>query len=59
MSCFTPDAVHYYPAGLLDILRRIAHIIAEKWVWCVGNPASQWTIEKILVSLDSHEAVIE
>ena len=59
VSCFTPDAVHYFPAGLPDIPWRTAHTIAEKWVWCVENLGSQWTIEKILVSHDSHEAVIE
>lgn len=59
VSCFTPDAVHYFPAGLPDIPWRTAHTISEKWVWCVENLGSQWTIEKILVSHDSHEAVIE
>lgn len=59
VSCFTPDAVHYFPAGLPDIPWRTAQTIADKWVWCVENLGSQWTIEKILVSHDSHEAVIE
>jgi hypothetical protein len=38
---------------------RTADTIARKWQWCVENLGSQWTIEKILVSHDSHEAVIE
>ncbi|MFM0151846.1 nuclear transport factor 2 family protein [Paraburkholderia sediminicola] len=59
VSCFTPDAVHYFPAGLPDIPWRTADTIAHKWQWCVENLGSQWTIEKILVSHDSHEAVIE
>ncbi|MDE1169525.1 MAG: nuclear transport factor 2 family protein [Pseudomonas sp.] len=59
LSCFTPDAVHYFPAGLPDIPWRSARTIADKWVWCVEHLGSQWTIEKILVSHDSHEAVIE
>lgn len=59
LSCFTPDAVHYFPAGLPDIPWRSAQTIADKWLWCVENLGSQWTIEKILVSHDSHEAVIE
>ncbi|MNI73214.1 hypothetical protein D3C73_1292030 [compost metagenome] len=59
MSCFTPDAVHYFPAGLPEIPWRGAQTIASKWVWCVENLGSQWTIEKILVSHDSPEAVIE
>jgi methyltransferase len=59
VSCFTPDAVHYFPAGLPDIPWRGADVIARKWQWCVAELGSQWTIEKILVSHDSHEAVIE
>lgn len=59
LSCFTPDAVHYFPSGLPEIPWRTAQTIADKWVWCVENLGSQWTIEKILVSHDSHEAVIE
>ena len=56
-SCFTPDAVHYFPPGLPDIPWRSADTIAKKWIWCVENLGSQWTIEKVLVS--GHEAVIE
>jgi ketosteroid isomerase-like protein len=59
VSCFTPDAVHYFPPGLPDIPWRGADTIARKWIWCVENLGSQWTIEKILVSHDSNEAVIE
>lgn len=59
VSCFTADAVHYFPAGLPEVPWRGAETIAAKWVWCVENLGSQWTIEKILVSHDSDEAVIE
>ena len=59
MACFTPDAVHYFPPGLPDIPWRGADAIARKWIWCVEHLGSQWTIEKILVSHDSPEAVIE
>jgi ketosteroid isomerase-like protein len=59
MACFTPDAVHYFPAGLPDIPWRTSDTIAKKWIWCVETLGSQWTIEKILVSHDSPEAVIE
>ena len=59
LSCFTPDAVHYFPPGLPDIPWRSAEVIAKKWIWCVENLGSQWTIEKVLVSHDSDEAVIE
>jgi ketosteroid isomerase-like protein len=59
VACFTADAVHYFPPGLPEIPWRGAETIASKWVWCVQNLGSQWTIEKVLVSADSNEAVIE
>jgi hypothetical protein len=34
-------------------------MIARKWIWCVENLGSQWTIERVLVSHNSNEAVIE
>lgn len=51
--------MHYFPDGLPEIPWRSADTIARKWQWCVANLGSQWTIEKILVSHDSDEAVIE
>ena len=51
--------MHYFPPGLPDVPWRSADTIARKWVWCVQTLGSQWTIEKILVSHDSPEAVIE
>ena len=59
MSCCTADAIHYFPPGQPDIPWRTTDVIARKWIWCVENLGSQWTIEKILVSHDSNEAVIE
>jgi ketosteroid isomerase-like protein len=59
LSCFTPDAVHYFPPGLPDVPWRGAETIAVKWVWCVENLGSQWTIERIICSADSDEAVVE
>lgn len=59
VDCFTPDAVHYFPPGLPDIPWRGADTIARQWIRCVRTLGSQWTIEKILVSHDSPEAVIE
>ena len=59
LSCFTPDAVHYFPPGLPGIPWRGAQTIAAKWQWCVAHLDSQWTIEKVLVSHNSNEAVIE
>ena len=59
VDSFTPDAVHYFPAGLPEVPWRGADMIARRWVWCVSELGSQWTIEKILVSHNSPEAVIE
>ena len=59
VNCFTADAVHYFPPGLPDIPWRGASTIADKWLWCVDNLGSQWTIERVLVSPATHEAVIE
>ncbi|WP_417447287.1 nuclear transport factor 2 family protein [Kangiella sp.] len=58
-SCFTPDAVHYFPAGLPDVPWRGADTIATKWIWCVETLGSQWTIENMVVSEDGKQAVIE
>ncbi|MBL8287212.1 MAG: nuclear transport factor 2 family protein [Rubrivivax sp.] len=59
VGCFTPDAVHYFPAGLPEVPWRGAETIAKKWIWCVQTLGSQWTIERILVSHDKPEAMIE
>ena len=59
LACFTPDAVHYFPPGLPSVPWRGAETIAAQWVWCVEHLGSQWTIEKVLVGADTHEAVIE
>ena len=63
IDCFTPDAVHYFPAGLPEVPWRGADAIARKWIWCVETLGSQWTIERILISHlidhDRPEAMIE
>ncbi|MGI4801449.1 MAG: nuclear transport factor 2 family protein [Janthinobacterium lividum] len=68
VSCFTADAVHYFPPGLPGAPWRGADAIAKGWVWCVETLGSQWTIERLMVgtcsnadgsSSDTPEAVIE
>jgi ketosteroid isomerase-like protein len=59
LSCFTPDAVHYFPPGLPNVPWRGADVIARNWIGCVQTLGSRWTIEHILCSADSNEAVIE
>ena len=46
VSCFTPDAVHYFPPGLPDIPWRTADVIARKWIWCVDNLGSRCRSKK-------------
>lgn len=58
-ACFTRDAVHYFPPGLPNVPWRGADQIARGWQWCVESLGSRWTIEKILCSSTSPEAVIE
>ncbi|RIY01389.1 nuclear transport factor 2 family protein [Aureimonas flava] len=59
VDSFTPDAVHYFPPGLPDVPWRGAEAIARGWIWCVETLGSRWTIEKVLCSSTSPEAVIE
>lgn len=59
VSCFTSDAVHFFPPGLPGAPWRGAVAIADGWVWCVKTLGSQWTIEKVLAGADGKEAVIE
>ena len=59
MSCFTADAVHYFPPGLPNIPWASADAIAQGWIDCVARLGSRWSIEKILCSSTEPEAVIE
>lgn len=60
VSCFTPDAVHYFPPGLPGAPWRGAEAIAKGWIWCVETLGSQWTIERVLLAEGgAPEAVIE
>ncbi len=60
VACFTPDAVHYFPPGLPEIPWCGAGTIANKWVWCVEDLGSRWTIERVLLAEGgAPEAVIE
>src|SRR2546423_13989832 len=58
-ECFMPDAVPYFPPGLADIPWRGSELIAQKFIWCVANLGSQWTIESVLVSSNGRQAAIE
>lgn len=59
IGCFTPDAVHYFPPGTKSAPWRGAQTIANKWVWCVDNLGSRWTLDRVLCQPDTDEAVVE
>ena len=59
VACFTPDAVHYFPPGLAGVPWRSAETIARGWQECVATLGSQWTVDRLVVSHDSPEAVME
>lgn len=58
-ACFTADAVHYFPPGTKSAPWRGAQTIADKWVWCVANLGSRWTLDRVLCQPDTDEAVVE
>jgi len=59
MACLAPDAVHYVPPGPADTPWRGAEAICRQRIGCVERLGSQWTIETMLFSPDSPEAVVE
>jgi hypothetical protein len=59
VSCFVPEAVHYFPPGVYGGAWRGAQTIAERWVSAVDQLGSMWTIDQILVEPSSARAVIE
>ena len=59
ISCFTPDAVHYFPPGMYEGPFRGARTIAEKWRAAVQNLGSYWSVDRLLIEPLSYEAVME
>ena len=59
VSCFTPDAIHYFPPDMYDGPWRGAETIARGWVVAVANLGSYWTIDNLVVDPPKGEAVIE
>lgn len=58
-ACFTPDAVHYFPPGTRSAPWNGAATIAAKWLWCVQNLGSRWTLDRVLCQPETDEAVVE
>jgi hypothetical protein len=59
VSCFTPDAVHYFPPGMYEGPFRGAKVIAEKWRGAVQALGSYWTIDRLLIEPVTFQAVME
>jgi methyltransferase len=59
VSCFTSDAVHYFPPGMYEGPFRGAQKIAEKWRAAVNTLGSYWTIDRLLIEPLSYQAVME
>ncbi|GAA3112288.1 hypothetical protein JOF29_002748 [Kribbella aluminosa] len=58
-SCFTDDAVHYFPPSMYGGAWRTADLIARRWADFVATKGSAWTIDRLVVEPESHQAVIE
>jgi ketosteroid isomerase-like protein len=58
-ACFAPDAVHYFPDGAPQGPFVGAGAIAAGWADAVERLDSRWTIDRLLVDVDSAQAVIE
>ena len=58
-ACFTADAVHFFPPGAKSAPWPGADVIADKWVWCVDNLGSRWTLDRVLSQPETGEAVVE
>lgn len=58
-ACLAPDAAHYFPPGLPGVPWVGAETICRGWIGCAENLGSHWTIERIVVSHEAPEAVVE
>ena len=59
VSCFTPDAVHYFPPDMYDGPWRGAEKIAQGWQAAVAKLGSYWTIDRMIVDPDTDQAAME
>ena len=48
MSCFIPDAIHYFPPDMYDGPWKGASKIANGWIEAVKNIGSYWTIDNLI-----------
>jgi hypothetical protein len=58
-ACLTPDCIHYFPPDMYDGPFRGARTIANKWVEAVEKLGSYWTVDNLVVSPETNQAVAE
>jgi hypothetical protein len=58
-GCFTPSAVHYFPAGTYGGPFTGARTIAARWSQAVKELGSHWTVDELIIDPDRHTAVLE
>ena len=59
VSCFTPDAVHYFPPDMYDGPWRGAERIAQGWQAAVATLGSRWAIDRLVIDPDTDQAAME
>jgi len=59
MSCFVPDAVHFFPPGMYEGPFRGSRKIAEKWRDAVQNIGSYWTVDRLIIEPSTSQAAME
>ena len=58
-SCLTTDCVHYFPPDMYDGPWHGGRYIADRWCDAVASLGSYWTVDNMVVSPESGQAVIE
>jgi hypothetical protein len=59
ISCFAPNAIHYFPAGAPQGPFIGAKAIAEGWCSAVERLGSIWTVDRLIIDDERLEAVME
>ncbi len=58
-SCFTPEAIHYFPPGMYGGAFRGGRAVGERWVRARQDLGSRWALERVAVDAESNTAVAE
>ncbi|HKK36802.1 MAG TPA: nuclear transport factor 2 family protein [Paracoccaceae bacterium] len=58
-SCFTENAVHYFPPGFPGEVWRGRDALVANWTRFARRLNGHWTVDRLLSAPDGREAVIE